>query len=459
MPIDPSWQRLADDLVRGGELSRIAADVLIAESELTGVPFPTLVARHGTPSAVPAPPTRSFTDTADAGGWGVPASAPTPPATVLTASARPSQSSGRPGAIQGLAGDELSDLVRTVAAAGGSDLHLTAGSPPMMRVRGGLVPVSGTERLDTDRITQVLRSSLPAALMAEFDATNELDTSLAVPGLGRVRCNVYRQRGSVGAALRLIPATVPELHVLGLPPVVQTLAELPRGLVLVTGPTGSGKSTTLASIIDLINRTKRLHIMSCEDPIEFVHSHKLSIVNQREVGVDTSSFAEALRRVLRQDPDVILVGEMRDLETIHIALTAAETGHLVLATLHTQSAPTTIDRVIDVFPAGQQSQVRAMLASTLQAVVTQQLVPTRDGRGRVPAVEVLIGTPAVRALIRENKVHQLGQAMQTGGSRHGMVTMDASLAALVRAGVVSPEVALERAGNPDELRTQLGGVA
>jgi twitching motility protein PilT len=266
---------------------------------------------------------------------------------------------------------------------------------------------------------------------------------------------VFRQRGSVGAVLRAIPFQIPDLADLGLPPVVAKLAELPRGLVLVTGPTGSGKSTTLASLLDVINRTKAVHILSCEDPVEFLHTHRLAIVNQREVGPDTHSFASALKRALREDPDVILVGEMRDLETIHMALTAAETGHLVFATLHTQSAAQTVDRIVDVFPPTQQAQVRVMLATTLEAVVTQQLLPVPDGSGRVVAAEVLVATPAVRNLIREAKGYQIPTQMQAG-AQHGMITMDKSLAQLVRSGRITLEKAVERAADPEDLRNLLG---
>ncbi|MGH9102172.1 MAG: type IV pilus twitching motility protein PilT, partial [Acidimicrobiales bacterium] len=266
------------------------------------------------------------------------------------------------------------------------------------------------------------------------------------------------QRGAVAAAFRAIPFRILTFDELGLPPVISQLAALPRGLVLVTGPTGSGKSTTLASLIDIINRARAVHVMTVEDPIEFLHSHGRAVVNQREVGEDTKSFAEALRHVLRQDPDVILVGEMRDLETIATALTAAETGHLVLGTLHTQDAPQSVDRIIDVFPAAQQTQIRVQLAAALQAVVTQQLLPLAAGRGRTAAAEVLVATPAVRNLIREAKTHQIYSAMQAGG-QHGMQTMDMSLAALVRRGLVTMQVALERCLNPDDLRRLVSSAA
>jgi twitching motility protein PilT len=284
-----------------------------------------------------------------------------------------------------------------------------------------------------------------------FEADRELDTSHSIPGVGRFRVNVFLQRDSVGAVLRAIPQTVVPLEKLGLPPTVGELSRLQRGLVIVTGPTGSGKSTTLATLIDIVNTSRACHIMTVEDPIEFLHSHKRSVVNQREVGEDTHSFSEALRHVLRQDPDVILVGEMRDLETISAALTAAETGHLVFGTLHTQDAPQSVDRIIDVFPAHQQQQIRVQLASALQAVVTQQLLRRSTDRGRVVASEILIATPAIRNLIREGKVHQMYSVMQ-GGAKYGMRTMDHSLAELVRQGDISLDTALEHCHNEDDIR-------
>jgi twitching motility protein PilT len=290
----------------------------------------------------------------------------------------------------------------------------------------------------------------------KFEAEHELDTSHSIPGQGRFRVNVFLQRDSVGAVLRTIPYEIVPLEKLGLPPAVSQFAQLPRGLVLVTGPTGSGKSTTLASLVDIINSTKPLHIMTVEDPIEFLHNHKMAVVNQREVGEDTHNFAAALKHVLRQDPDVILVGEMRDLETIHTAITAAETGHLVFGTLHTQDAPQSVDRIIDVFPAHQQQQVRVQLASALQGVVTQQLITTTDGRGRACAAEVLVATPAVRNLIREGKTHQIYSSMQAGG-KYGMQTMDQALANLVKAGITTMATALERCANADDLKRLVGG--
>src|SRR5438445_11906807 len=290
----------------------------------------------------------------------------------------------------------------------------------------------------------------------KFEDNLELDTSYALPGRGRFRVNVFVQRDSVGCVMRAIPYDIVDFERLGIAPAVQSWAHLPRGLVLVTGPTGSGKSTTLASLIDIVNRERSVHIMTVEDPIEFLHTHKRSLINQREVGEDTHSFAAALKHVLRQDPDVILVGEMRDLETISTALTAAETGHLVFATLHTQDAPQSLDRVIDVFPAHQQQQIRVQLTASLQGIVCQQLVPRPGGGGRAVAAEVLIATPAIRNLIRDGKTHQIYSAMQAGG-KFGMQTMDQSLATLVKTGIITLEAALERCANEDDLRRLMGG--
>jgi twitching motility protein PilT len=349
----------------------------------------------------------------------------------------------------------LDELLEHCLALRGSDLHLAAGAPPTVRVDGVLRPIEGYGNLHGDMIERLVFSVLNERKIAAFHNELELDTSYSIPGKSRFRMNVFRQRGAIGAVLRTIPFHIPEFDSLRLPAVIETFAHLPRGLVLVTGPTGSGKSTTLAALLDIINRTKPVHILSCEDPIEFLYDHKKAIVNQREVGEDTKTFASALKRALREDPDVLLVGEMRDLETIHMALTAAETGHLVFATLHTQSAPQTVDRIVDVFPPDQQGQIRVMLASTLQAVVTQQLLPSADGHGRAAAVEILIATPAVRNLIRESKGHQLASQMQAGG-KFGMVTMDQNLSELVRLKRITLECAFERAASPDDLRTLLG---
>ena len=351
----------------------------------------------------------------------------------------------------------LNDLLAEMVEAGASDLHLSSGLPPCIRVDGQIRPLNDHETLTPSELRRMIYAILTQRQREKFEEALELDTSHPVPGVGRFRLNVFVQRDSVGAVLRAIPYKIVPLDKLGIPAVVGDLAHLPRGLVLVTGPTGSGKSTTLASIIDLVNTSHAYHIMTVEDPIEFVHNHKRCVVNQREVGEDTKSFSAALKHVLRQDPDVILVGEMRDLETISTALTAAETGHLVFGTLHTQDAPQSIDRVIDVFPAHQQQQIRVQLASALQAVVTQQLLPRIGGRGRAVACEVLIATPAVRNLIREGKVHQIYSTMQ-GGGKYGMQTMDQSLAQLVKSSAVSMDVALERCHNEDDLRRLISGV-
>jgi len=350
----------------------------------------------------------------------------------------------------------LNTLLTEMVAAGASDLHISAGLPPCMRVDGHLRPMEGYEVITASETRRLVYGILAQRQREKFEEELELDTSHSVPNAGRFRLNVFLQKDSVGAVLRAIPFKIVPLDKLGVPAVVGDLAALPRGLVLVCGPTGSGKSTTLASVVDVVNSSRPDHIMTVEDPIEFVHTSKRSVVNQREVGEDTRSFAAALKHVLRQDPDVILVGEMRDLETISTALTAAETGHLVFGTLHTQDAPQSIDRVIDVFPAHQQQQIRVQLASALQAVVCQQLLPRLGGRGRAVACEVLIATPAIRNMIREGKVHQIYSAMQ-GGGKYGMQTMDQSLADLVRNSKVSLELALERCHHEDELRRLVTG--
>jgi twitching motility protein PilT len=344
---------------------------------------------------------------------------------------------------------EFTEMIRTVVLNGASDLHLAVGAPPVMRCNGDLRPI-GTEVLTPQDTRELLYGILTQEQRRRLETELELDFSSHLPGIARFRVNAYHQRGVLGAALRVVPAAIRSLEDLHMPSTIADWTTKPRGLVLVTGATGSGKSTTLAGMIDLINETRACHVMTIEDPIEFLHRHKRSLVNQRELGGDTKSFAAALRSALRQDPDVILVGEMRDLETIQIALTAAETGHLVLGTLHTSDAPQTIDRVIDVFPAHQQEQVRVMLANSLQGVCCQQLLPTIDG-GRVAACEILVATPAVRNLIREGKTHQIYSVMQTG-SQHGMQSMDAALAQLVRDGIVRREVALERSSTRAELQ-------
>ena len=348
-------------------------------------------------------------------------------------------------------GDYLLDTIER----GASDLHITTGLPPMVRTDGKVKPLDYdplTPNVTRELIYDILSNEQRQRLENEW----ELDFAYAVPNVARFRVNVYFQKGALGAAFRAIPEEIKTISELGLPEVVEEMTEKPRGLVLVTGPTGSGKSTTLAAMIDKINETRHEHIMSVEDPIEFLHEHKRCIVNQREVNQDTRSFAQALKHVLRQDPDVILVGEMRDLETISLAITAAETGHLVFGTLHTQDAPQTIDRIIDVFPPHQQHQVRAQLAIALQGIITQTLIPTYDGKDRIVACEVLMPTPGVRNLIREGKNHQIYSAMQTGG-KFGMQTMDAALVDLVRQGRISHAEAEKRSSNPDELLRLAGG--
>jgi len=340
--------------------------------------------------------------------------------------------------------------LQQVLFTGASDLHITANAAPMLRVDGGLSPVAGASIWNADKVRAALTSLLSPDQLARFEEHLELDLAYTLSASARFRVNMYQQRGAIGAAFRLIPTTIKTLEQLGVPSSVGRFATLPRGLVLVTGPTGSGKSTTLAALIDLVNRTRADHIVTVEDPIEFMHGNKRSLVNQREVGNDTHSFAAALKHVLRQDPDVILVGEMRDLETISVALTAAETGHLVFATLHTQSAASTIDRVIDVYPPHQQDQVRVQLSATLQGVVSQTLVKKAQGNGRVVATEVLVTTPAISNLIREGKSYQITSGMQAG-KELGMHTMDQHLAELVDAGQITRDSAFEKAHDPETL--------
>ena len=350
---------------------------------------------------------------------------------------------------------DFADVLLETMRRNASDLHITSGVPPMIRVRGRLVPMEGFPKLGGQETREIVYSILNNDQRQRLETDWQIDFAYAIPGHARFRVNAYFQRGSIGAAFRLIPAEILSIEQLGLPSVTHDFTSKPRGIVLVTGPTGSGKSTTLAAMIDEINATREEHIMTVEDPIEFLHSHKKCVVNQRELGADAPSFALALRAALRQDPDVILVGEMRDLETISTALTAAETGHLVFATLHTQSAAQTIDRVIDVFPPHQQGQVRVQLSVALQGVMTQQLLPTADGSSRVAAIETLVPTPAVRNLIREAKTHQIVSVMQTGAGV-GMQTMDAALATLVRSGKITQRLAEARSTTPDELRRLLG---
>jgi twitching motility protein PilT len=344
----------------------------------------------------------------------------------------------------------IDDLLEIQVARGASDLHISVGSAPAIRVRGHIERLEGYDTFDSESTRQLLYRILSSEQQKVFEIKRQLDFAYAIPGLARFRVNVYYQRECVGAAFRVIPQDIKSMEELNLPPVLHEFAEKPRGIVLVTGPTGSGKSTTLAAIIDEINRTRAEHILTVEDPVEFVHKHKRCIVNQREIGPDALSFAEALKAALRQDPDVILVGEMRDLETISTALTAAETGHLVFGTLHTQSAPSTIDRIIDVFAPEQQEQVRIMIANSLQGIVSQALLPTADGQGRVAALEILIPDDAVRNLIRQSKIEQVYSVMQTNTSR-GMQTMEQALADLITRRVVKIDDALSRSSRPDQL--------
>ncbi len=348
----------------------------------------------------------------------------------------------------------LQQLLKIMVDQGSSDLHITVGAPPQLRIDGSLVPLRTSPLTPTDT-QQLCYSVLTDAQKQVFETEQELDLSFGVKGLSRFRGNVFMQRGAVAGVFRLIPFEIRSFQDLGLPPVVASFAEKPRGLILVTGPTGSGKSTTLASILDKINQEKRMHILTIEDPIEYLHPHKNCLVNQREVGADTKGFKTALRYVLRQDPDVVLIGEMRDLETIEAALTISETGHLALATLHTNGCVQTINRIVDVFPPHQQSQIRAQLSFVLEGIISQQLIPHASGRGRAMAMEVLVPNPAIRNLIREDKVHQLYSAMQVGQSRSFMQTMNQSLFKLYRAGEITLEDALARSSDPDELRTMI----
>jgi twitching motility protein PilT len=349
----------------------------------------------------------------------------------------------------------LDDLLISVLRLKGSDLHLTSGAPPTVRVRGEMEMIPGYPALSGEQLRRTLYNVLTERQRKVFEEELELDFAYAVPGHARFRVNLFQQREDIGAVMRVIPWEIVPLEDLGMPDVLGTFADLPRGLVLVTGPTGSGKSTTLAAIIDKINRSRRGHIMTIEDPIEFLHEHRGCLVNQREVGADTHGFRAALKHALRQDPDVILVGELRDLETISVALTAAETGHLVLATLHTQSAQDTITRVVDVFPSEQQQQVRTQLAATLQGVVCQTLVKTADGKGRAAAVEVMVCNTGIRAMIRDDKLQQIQGALQAG-AKDGMQTLNSHLAALVKAGRISYTAGLEACTNRADFETLAG---
>ncbi len=337
---------------------------------------------------------------------------------------------------------------------GASDLHITTGSPPQVRVRGQLYPLDAPV-MDPKTTRELLYSILTESQKHKFEEEQELDLSFGIKGVARFRANIFIQRGALAGVFRMIPYEIMALDSLGLPPVVMRLTTLPRGLILVTGPTGCGKSTTLAAFLDKINTERHDHIVTIEDPIEFVHKHKGCLVNQREIGADTKSFVNALKYILRQDPDVVFIGEMRDLETMQAALTISETGHLVFATLHTNSAVQTVNRIVDAFPAHQQSQIRAQLAFVLEAVIAQQLIPRLDGKGRVMSSEVMISTPAIRNLIREDKIHQIYSQMQVGQTKHGMQTMNQSLLNLYMRKFVSLDDALGRSMDPEELRQMM----
>ena len=348
---------------------------------------------------------------------------------------------------------EIEEIVLEGIQRKASDIHITVGIPPAFRIDGELVSF-GNKKLYPEDTEYLVKQTMNELQFEKFIEAGEYDFSFSIQGISRFRVNAYKQRGSFGMALRIIPYDIPTMQFLGLPSVIEELTELNRGLILVTGPTGSGKSTTLATMIDKINSNRRCHIITLEDPIEYLHKHDKSIINQREIGTDTKSFANALRGALREDPDVILVGEMRDLDTISIAITAAETGHLVLSTLHTIGAPQTIDRIIDVFPPYQQQQVRIQLSSVIQAIITQQLLPKADGKGRIAAFEVMIATPAIRNLIRESKVHQIETAMLTG-TKNKMQTMDNSLLQLYKAGKITKDMAISRAISQEEVKKYL----
>ncbi|MDH4230267.1 MAG: type IV pilus twitching motility protein PilT [Nitrospirota bacterium] len=350
----------------------------------------------------------------------------------------------------------LYQLLQDLVEAGGSDLHITTGIPPTMRLHGEMTKMEKYEVVTPPESKRMAYSILNDAQRHRFEEENELDCSFGVKGIARFRANVFVQRGAVGAVFRVIPQKVPTFDELKLPAVVKAIANKPRGLVLVTGPTGSGKSTSLAAVIDHINSTTHGHIITIEDPIEYLHPHKNCVVNQREVKNDTKDFKEALKRILRQDPDVVLVGELRDLETIEAALTLAETGHLTLGTLHTNSCAQTINRIVDVFPPSQQPQVRAQLALTLEGIVSQQLIPLRSGHGRCMAMEILVPNSAIRNLIREDKIHQIYSSMQTGQDKYGMQTMNQALMELTTKGLISHDDAMFRTGNPQELVAMFG---
>jgi twitching motility protein PilT len=411
-----------------------------------------------TPAAAPiAPPVapQGAPVAAPQRGAGAPVAGP-----VRTSEAPVAQDYGAKGVRSGTSNTTnevtLDELLLKLIDMGSSDLHLTANTPPMMRKNGDVQPIPGYQPLSSGQIQRMLFSIMSPEQQTSYQRDKDLDLAYSIPNKSRFRVNVLQQKGKVGSVIRVIPNDIKSLEQLGMPAGLAEFAHLPRGLVLVTGPTGSGKSTTLAAIIDAANRTRADHILTIEDPIEFVHENKKCIITQREVGVDTKSFAEGLRRAMREDPDIILVGEMRDPETISIAITAAETGHLVFGTLHTQSAAETMSRIIDSFPDGSKPQVRAQLASTLQGIVCQSLIKTLDGRGRVAAMEILKGEPSIRALIRKGAESQIRSALETGKAK-GMQTMDMSLTDLAKADKISVDEAAQRSTSPEEFFRQLGG--
>jgi twitching motility protein PilT len=438
---EPGAQIVAPPLAAPATFAPYPGIVGIQPPETAAPPYPGLLAPG--PAAV-EPQVPSFVPGADVTG------------TPLSEAEAPGLASRRGTEEEsGFEAGLLNELLILLLDRGGSDLHITTGAKPTIRHNGALHPLDEYPEMTPPTIQRMLYAILTQKQREQFEEVWELDFSHAVPGRARYRVNIYRQRDALGAAFRIIPFEIKSLESLGIPQTVANFSQMPRGFVLVTGPTGSGKSTTLAAMVDLANRTRSDHIMTVEDPIEFLHTHKRCLVNQREVGEDTHSFSNALKHVLRQDPDIILVGEMRDLETISVALTAAETGHLVFATLHTSDAAQTIDRVIDVFPPHQQQQVRAQLAGALQGVVCQALCKTKDGKGRVAAVEVMMATPAIRNLIREGKTHQIHSSLQAG-SQHGMQTMDQHLAELVREGRISYDHAVEKCHHIEDFKRLAG---